>query len=288
MVSVQARLEQARYAMSRGISQRRACTLMNVSRSGLYYTLKMPMKNAAVIEAMQRLSGQYPRFGSRRIRIFLGRQGIQIGKERCARLWCEAGLQVPAKRKRRRVASTQPRPCLPVGRNSVWSYDFVFDACANGQSLKCLTVVDEYTRQCLAIDVAGSIRAGRVIEVLSRLISLHGAPAYLRSDNGPEFVSTELLQWAADENLGTVLIEPGKPWQNGTNESFNGKFRDECLSMEWFRNRLEARVIIEDWRRHYNEVRPHSSLDYLTPQQFVGMLGNKLTTTEARISSSER
>ena len=192
------------------------------------------------------------------------------------------------KRKRRRVASTQPRPCLPVGRNSVWSYDFVFDACANGQSLKCLTVVDEYTRQCLAIDVAGSIRAGRVIEVLSRLISLHGAPAYLRSDNGPEFVSTELLQWAADENLGTVLIEPGKPWQNGTNESFNGKFRDECLSMEWFRNRLEARVIIEDWRRHYNEVRPHSSLDYLTPQQFVGMLGNKLTTTEARISSSER
>ena len=195
---------------------------------------------------------------------------------------------MPAKRKRRRVASTQPRPCLPVGRNSVWSYDFVFDACANGQSLKCLTVVDEYTRQCLAIDVAGSIRAGRVIEVLSRLISLHGAPTYLRSDNGPEFVSTELLQWAADENLGTVLIEPGKPWQNGTNESFNGKFRDECLSMEWFRNRLEARVIIEDWRRHYNEVRPHSSLDYLTPQQFVGMLGNKLTTTEARISSSER
>src|SRR5690625_3059834 len=135
---------------------------------------------------MQRLSGQYPRFGSRRIRIFLDREGIQVGKERCARLWREAGLQVAAKRKRRRVEGTQPRPCLAVGRNSVWSYDFDFDACANGQSLKCLTVVNEYTRQGLAIDVTGSIRAGRVIEVLSRLISLHGAPTYLRSGNGPE------------------------------------------------------------------------------------------------------
>lgn len=167
---------------------------------------------------------------------------------------------------------------------SVWSYDFVYDACANGQTLKCLTVVDEYTRECLAIDVAGSIRAQRVIEVLSRLVSLRGAPKYLRSDNGPEFVSTQLLQWAVDEKLETVLIEPGKPWQNGTNESFNGKFRDECLSMEWFRNRLEARVVIEDWRRHYNEIRPHSSLNYQTPHEFVGNLTNELTT-EARISS---
>jgi putative transposase len=258
---------------------------MDVSRSGLYYTLRMPVKDAPVINAMQRLSGQYPRFGSRRIRVFLDREGIQVGKERCARLWREAGLQVPAKRKRRRVATFQPRPCLPTGKNSVWSYDFVYDACANGQTLKCLTVVDEYTRECLAIDVAGSIRANRVIEVLSRLVSLHGAPKYLRSDNGPEFVSTQLLQWAVDEKLETVLIEPGKPWQNGTNESFNGKFRDECLSMEWFRNRLEARVIIEDWRRHYNEIRPHSSLNYLTPQQFVGTLTNQLTT-EAGISSS--
>ena len=124
-----------------------------------------------------------------------------------------------------------------------------------------------------------------VIEVLSCLVSLHGAPRYLRSDNGPEFVSTQLLQWAVDENLETELIEPGKPWQNGTNESFNGKFRDECLSMEWFLNRLEVKVIIEDWRRHYNEVRPHSSLNYLTPRQFVGNLSNDLTTM-ARISSS--
>ena len=284
MVSVQARLVQAKYAISRGVSQRRACALMNVSRSGLYYMLKMPMKDAPVVQAMQRLSGQYPRFGSRRIRVFLGREGIQVGQERCSRIWKEAGLQVPAKRKRRRVASSQPRPCVPTGKNSVWSYDFVYDACANGQTLKCLTVVDEFTRQCLAIDVAGSIRAARVVEVLSRLVSLHGAPKYLRSDNGPEFVSTQLLQWAVDEKLETVLIEPGKPWQNGTNESFNGKFRDECLSMEWFRNRLEARVIIEDWRRHYNEVRPHSSLNYLTPREFVGSLNTEFKTP-ASVSS---
>lgn len=244
------------------------------------------MKDSLVIQAMQRLSGQYPRFGSRRIRIFLGREGFWIGQERCSRLWRKAGLQVPAKRKRRRVAASPSRHCLPTGRNSVWSYDFVYDACANGQTLKCLTVVDEYTRECLAIDVAGNIRATRVTEVLARLVSLHGAPKYLRSDNGPEFVSIQLLQWAMNEKLQTILIEPGKPWQNGTNESFNGKFRDECLSMEWFRNRLEARVIIEDWRCHYNEVRPHSSLNYLTPQQFVGTLSNGLTTL-ATISSSQ-
>ena len=172
----------------------------------------------------------------------------------------------------------------PAGRNSVWCYDFVFDACANGQQVKCLTVVDEFTRECLTIDVAGSIRSKRVIDVLSRLVSVHGAPRYLRSDNGPEFVSRALLKWAVDEGLESVLIEPGKPWQNGTNESFNGKFRDECLSMEWFRNRLEAKVIIEDWRRHCNEIRPHSSLNYRTPAQFVASIQKDLST-EANVLS---
>jgi len=146
--------------------------------------------------------------------------------------------------------------------NQVWAYDCVFDACANGQQLKCLTVVDEYTRESLAIDVSGSIRSGRVIEVLARLISERGEPAVLRSDNGPEFVSKAILRWAVSNRLETALIEPGKPWQNGTNESFNGKFRDECLAMEWFRNRIET------WRRHYNEVRPHSSLGQQTPAAF--------------------
>jgi len=154
----------------------------------------------------------------------------------------------------------------------------VYDACANGQKIKCLTVVDEYTRECLAIDVSGAIRSSRVIDVLSRLIRLHGAPRYLRSDNGPEFVSKALLEWASRESLQVALIDPGKPWQNGTNESFNGKFRDECLSMEWFRHRLEAKVVIEDWRIHFNAVRPHSSLSYQTPNEFKLSLIKNVTT----------
>ena len=173
---------------------------------------------------------------------------------------------MPKKRARKRVAGSRPRPQLPCGANGVWAYDFVFDACANGQQLKCFTIIDEYTRECLAIDVAGSIRSGRVIEVLSRLASERGAPRYLRSDNGPEFVSKALLRWATNESLGIALIDPGKPWQNGMVESFNGKFRDECLSMEWFRSRVEAKVVIEDWRRLYNEVRPHSSLGKDDPE----------------------
>lgn len=154
----------------------------------------------------------------------------------------------------------------------MWAYDFVFDACANGQQLKCLTVIDEFTREALAIDVAGSLRSGRVIEVLAKLVSVHGAPRYLRSDNGSEFLSRKILSWLSQEKIETALIDPGKPWQNGTNESFNGKFRDECLSMEWFRNRVDAKIVIESWRRHYNEVRPHSSLGNLTPAQFKQQL----------------
>lgn len=277
MVSVQARLEQASYAMDRGLSQRMACALLKMSRSNLYYQHKMPKKDELVIEAMKTLSAMYPRFGYRRIQIFLQRDGIQIGKERCNRIWAKAGLQVPKKRRRRRAGSML-RPLAPTARNSVWSYDFVYDACANGQKLKCFTVVDEYTRECLAIDVSGTIRSLHVIDVLSKLIRIHGMPRYLRSDNGPEFVSKALLEWATKESLQLALIEPGKPWQNGTNESFNGKFRDECLSMEWFRNRTEAKVVIEDWRLHYNEIRPHSSLNYQTPNEFKMALGNYLTT----------
>lgn len=154
----------------------------------------------------------------------------------------------------------------------MWAYDFVFDACANGQQLKCLTVIDEFTREALAIDVAGSIRSGRVKEVLAKLISVHGAPKYLRSDNGSEFLSRAILKWLSTERIETALIEPGKPWQNRSNESFSGKFRDECLSMEWFRNRVDAKIVIESWRQHYNEVRPHSSLGNLTPAEFKKQL----------------
>ena len=144
----------------------------------------------------------------------------------------------------------------------------MFDTCANGQQIKCLTVVDAWTREALAIDVGGSIRSARVLEVLAQLVSTHGAPRYLRSDNGPEFVCRAVLRWLAAEGIDTAHIDPGKPWQNGLDETFNGTFRDECLKMEWFRNRREAAVLIEAWRRHYNEVRPHSSLGYRTPHEF--------------------
>ena len=177
-----------------------------------------------------------------------------------------------------------PAPLAPMRANQVWSYDFVFDACANGQQLKCLTLIDEFTKEALAIDVAGSIRSARVVEVLNRVISERGAPRYLRSDNGPEFVATALLKWATDNKIETALIDPGKPWQNGTTESFNGKFRDECLSVEWFRNRLEARVVIKDWMDHYNEVRPHSSLGYRTPREFVEQLAPKGKSGEAKVN----
>jgi putative transposase len=248
---------------------RRACTLFSVARSAWRYQGRKAAKDAAALERMKELSAQYPRYGYRRIRIFLGRHGHHMSPGRTYRLWRAAGLQLPRKRPRKRVAAARPRPQAPCGPNQVWSYDFVFDHCANGQQLKCLTVTDEFTKEGLAIDVDGRIRSPRVIEVLSRLVSARGAPKFLRSDNGPEFVSKALLSWIVAQGIATALIEPGKPWQNGVTESFNGKFRDECLSLEWFRSRAEAKVIIEAWRQHYNEVRPHSSLDYLTPNEFV-------------------
>jgi putative transposase len=269
MVSVPARRAQVAYATGRGLSQRRACTLIGVGRSALRYRSVKAEKDAPVLARMAALSAQYPRYGYRRVAIFLGRDGHRMSFGRAHRLWRKARLQVPRRRPRKRIATGRPRPKAPTGANQVWSYDFVFDWCANGQQLKCLTVTDEWTKEGLAIEVDGRIRSGRVIEVLARLVSERGAPLYLRSDNGPEFVSRALLQWITDQGIETALIDPGKPWQNGATESFNGKFRDECLSLEWFRSRAEAKVVIETWRRHYNEVRPHSSLGYLTPAAFA-------------------
>lgn len=273
MVSAPVRREQVEYARARGVSQRRACKLLKVARSSLRYQSRLAAKDAPVRARMRELASQYPRYGYRRIRVFLGRDGHQLGVHRAHRLWRDSGLQVPRKRPRRRVAARRPRPLPAAGPNQVWAYDFVFDSCANGQKLKCLTVIDEWTRECLAIDVAGSIRSARVIELLARLVSVHGAPKYLRSDNGPEFISNAILRWLVSESIDTAHIDPGKPWQNGANESFNGSFRDECLGMEYFRCRAEAAPVIESWRKHYNEVRPHSSLGYLTPIEYKQQSG---------------
>jgi putative transposase len=268
MVGARVRRQQVAYAEGRGLSGRRACALLSVARSGMGYVSTLIARDAEVVPSMKTLAAQYPRYGYRTIRIFLERQGHALGTDRMYRLWRQEGLQVPKKRPRRRVAASRPRPLPPTAINHVWAYDFVFDTCADGRSLKCLTVIDEFTRECLAIDVAGGIRSGRVIEVLAQLVSVHGAPRHLRSDNGPEFVARAILRWLQTAQIETALIDPGKPWQNGTNESFNGTFRDQHLSLQWFRNRPEARVSIEQWRRHYNEVRPHSSLGYLTPLAF--------------------
>lgn len=268
MVSSQARRDQVALAMERGHSQRQACELIELPRSILKYRSLRTEHDAPALDAMRRIAATYPRYGYRRVRIFLRREGHAMSPERAYRLWCAAGLQLPRRRPRRRVATSRPRPLPAMGPNQVWAYDFVHDACANGQKIKCLTVIDEFTRESLAIDVAGSIRSARVIDVLTRLVSVHGAPMFLRSDNGPEFISHRILEWLTEAKIDTALIDPGKPWQNGADESFNGKFRDECLNMEWFRNRIEARVLIEIWRRHYNEVRPHSSLEYRTPNEF--------------------
>jgi putative transposase len=277
MVGARVRRQQVAYARSRGLSGRCACALLSVARSTLGYESRLIVRDAPVLTAMRALAGQYPRYGYRKVRIFLARQGHTMSADRTYRLWRQAGLQVPRRRPRRRVATSRPRPVPPTARNHVWAYDFVFDTCADGRILKCLTVVDEFTRECLAIDVAGSIRSGRVIEVLAQLVSVHGAPQHLRSDNGPEFVATAILRWLQTAQIETAFIDPGKPWQNGTDESFNGKLRHEYLSLQWFRNRVEAKVGIEQWRRHYNDVRPHSSLGYLTPLEFKATCAARFT-----------
>lgn len=268
MVGAPGRRRQVAYAKSRGVPVRRACALLGTARSGLRHESKRAKSDAPVVARMRELAGQYPRYGYRMIQLLLAKEGSTMSPDRAYRLWRSAGLQVPRKRPRKRVASGRPRPMPPSGPNHVWAIDFVFDTLADGRQIKCLTVIDEWTRECLAIDVGSGIRAARVVEVLSRLVSVRGAPRFLRSDNGPEFVSRALLRWMTAGGVQTAFIDPGKPWQNGTNESFNGRFRDECLGMEWFRSRVEARAIIENWRRHYNDVRPHSSLGGISPSEF--------------------
>ena len=268
MVSASGRRLQVAYAVSRGIPVRRACLVFRTSRTWLQYESKIAVKDAKPRKRMRALAARYSRYGYRRIRVFLAREGLHMGRERAHRLWRAEGLQIPRKKPRRRMATSTPRPTAPSGEKRVWAYDFVFDNCTNGQKLKCLTVIDEWTREALAIEVAGSIRSSHIIDTLARLVRIHGAPAYLRSDNGPEFVATSVTEWVKNAGFQTTRSDPGKPWQNGTDESFNGRLRDECLNIESFRSRREAISVIEAWRIHYNTVRPHSSLDYLTPAEF--------------------
>jgi putative transposase len=249
------------------ISQRRACALLDFSRSSCRYRLH-PRAAGPVVERLKALAHRHPRYGYRRLTALLRREGHKINPKRVHRLWKQLGLslrQRPKRKRRRGLGSVPQQAEFP---NHVWTYDFLEDACVNGQKLRLLTVVDEFTRECLAIEVAGSFNAREVIGVLEILIAKQGAPQFLRSDNGPEFIAQALQQWLADKGIQTFYIQPGSPWQNAYAESFNGRFRDECLNMELFLNRNQAHQIIETFRQHYNTERPHSSLDYKTPAEF--------------------
>ena len=212
------------------------------------------------MELMTALAAQYPRYGYRRIRIFLGRDGHRMSSGRRVATVASGALAgaAQAAEETRRCGSASATGSIGAERGVVVRLRVRYRS-ANGQQLEFLTVTDEFTKEGLAIDVDGRIRSPRGIDVLSRLVSERGAPSFLRSDNGPEFVSRALLSWIVAQGIGTALIEPGKPWQNGVTESFNGKFRDECLSLEWFRSRAEAKVIIESWRKYFNAVRIRAS-----------------------------
>jgi putative transposase len=239
MVSASARREQARYAMGRGFGRRAACALVGSPRSGLEYEAKKPARERPLRERLRRLARKHPRYGYRRAWAML----------------------------RREVERPVPMPSHDGAPDVVWAGDFVFDRCANGQVLRCLTVVDEGTRECLCITAEASQPAERVIAALEAAMAARGVPRVLRTDNGPEFVAAAVARWATGRGVERAFNQPGKPWQNGKNESFNGRFRDECLNRESFANRREARVLIEAWRRSYNEERPHSALGYRTPNE---------------------
>lgn len=252
----------------RGISQRRACELVHIHDSSLRYRAR-PRDNQTLVKRLQTIAAEHPRYGYRRAWALVRRDGHLVNHKRVARLWRQAGLGVPRRKRRRRRAETVVRPCQATRPNHVWTYDFLYDRAVNGRTLKVLTVVDEFTREGLAIEVDTSITAAGVQRLLMRLFAERGQPQFLRSDNGPEFLAVALQAWLATHGTGTLYIEPGHPWQNGIGESFNGKLRDECLNTAWFWNLADAKVQIEQWRRRYNTERPHSSLNYQTPAEFT-------------------
>jgi putative transposase len=228
-----------------------------------------------MLDRLKDLARQYPRFGYRRLHQMLLRQTRARGQEprinvkRVRRLCVLAGLKLPMKKRRKRRGRGVPFPVVAAYPNHVWAYDFVFDWCENGRQLKFLTVVDEFTRECLEIEVDHRMGARQVGAVLERLMRQRGVPAFVRSDNGPEFIAHALQRMLAVKGVACTHIDPGSPWQNGKNERFNGIFRDECANLETFHHRDHARAVSQLFRRHYNTARPHSSLGYLTPVEFA-------------------
>lgn len=255
------------------LSERRACRITGQHRSTQRRTPQCSRGDDALRRTLRDWSRAHARWGYRRAWASLRTEGWVVNRKKVQRLWREEGLRVPVRRrKRQRLGhSTVPAERLRAERpDHVWALDYQFDQTADGRVLKLLNIVDEHTREALAIHVARRIDADTTVETLERVVAERGAaPAYVRMDNGPELTAHALRDWCRFAGAGTSYIEPGAPWENPYVESFNGRLRDELLAVEQFDTLLEARVLIEDWRREYNDARPHSSLGWLTPARYA-------------------
>ena len=250
-----------------------ACRALGLSRSTYYRKKEESPEKRESRERIVALSEKHPRYGYRRVTVVLRRSGKKVNAKRVQRVRREEGLVVSKRqRKMRRIGISTAQRQKAQRPRQVWSWDFVHDQTENGSSLRILTLIDEHTRQCLAMHVARSIRAVDVITVVEAAIARYGAPEHLRSDNGPEFIAYAVQDWLEASGIKTIYIKPGAPWENGHIESFHDKLRDECLNREIFRSLAEARVIVESWRVDYNERRPHSALGYLTPEEYTNQV----------------
>jgi putative transposase len=251
-----------------GVSERFACRVLGQHRSTQRKRPSRPDDEAALTADITALAIQYGRYGYRRITAMLRNRSWRVNAKRVARIWRREGLKVPAKQPKRGRLWLNDGSCVrlrPEHPNRVWSYDFVEDRTHDGRKYRMLNIIDEFTRECIAIRVNRRLKATDVIDVLSDLFILRGVPGHIRSDNGPEFIAGALRQWIVAVGAKTAYIMTGSPWENGYCESFNSKLRDELLNGELFYTLKEARIVIESWRRHYNTVRPHSSLHYRPP-----------------------
>jgi putative transposase len=269
MVGPQVRREAVTVLMTdHGFGVTRACGLIGISRSLYGYRSCRPC-SASIRQRIEALAAEKRRYGYRRIHVLLRREGWDVNWKRTYRLYREAGLAV-RRRRRKRIGPVERRPLpKPLARNVSWSMDFVSDGLADGRRIRCLTLVDDYSRECLAIEVDTSLTGRRVVAVLERLAELRGLPQSITVDHGPEFEGKALDAWAYQRQVHLAFIRPGKPVENAYIESFNGKFRDECLNEHWFITMAQARRAIEEWRIEYNTERPHSSLGNLTPEQYA-------------------
>lgn len=245
------------------VSERRACRVIDHNRSTQRYVLKPDEFNEKLTDRVILLASQYGRYGYRTITDLLNNEGWRINKKRVERIWRLEGLKVPYKQPKRSRLWLNDGSSIrlrPEYKNHVWSYDFVFERTHDGRSFKMLNIIDEFTRESLMIKVKRKLKSIDVLEALAELFLTRGVPKYIRSDNGSEFVAKTLREWLTKLQVETLYIEPGSPWENGYVESFNGKMRDQFLNGEIFYTLKEAQILIEMWRKHYNQVRPHSSL----------------------------